>query len=126
MPSSEEQLWDPPVVGSPNRLRASRCDGPGHIEFPALDRCPVCGAGTSAVALSGAARLGATTAVLHPPPGGQVDVPYVVGVAEFPEGISVIGLVDATELGAVSRGDVVDTVALEVAPGLVTYGFRPR
>src|SRR5690348_17932780 len=34
------------------------------------------------------------TAVLAPPPGAKVPAPYEVGVAEFDEGICVIGLVD--------------------------------
>ena len=126
MPSPEQLLWDPPIAGQPNRLRASRCESCGRHEFPATERCPVCGAGATAVALAAVATLGPRTAVLHAPPGAQIDVPYVVGVARFPEGISVLGLIDVPDLDAAPTGSGLDTVALEPSSGLVTYAFRPR
>lgn len=124
--SPEDLLHDPPVLGAPNRLRASRCRACARVEFPPAERCPACGGDARAIGIGPEARLGPRTAVLHAPPGALVDVPYVVGVAEFPEGISVIGLVDAPSLDDTRTGDVVDTIAHEAAPGLVTYAFRPR
>lgn len=124
--SSDDLLFDDPVPGAPNRLRASRCSLCCRVEFPRADRCPACGAAADAIGLSGEARLGPRTAVLHAPPDALVEVPYVIGIAEFPEGISVLGLVDAPGLDAAATGDVVDTIAYEAAPGFVTYAFRPR
>lgn len=124
--SPEELLWEAPVPGAPNRLRASRCTSCDRVEFPVAERCPACGGEAAPVALSGEARLGPRTAVLHAPPDALVEVPYVVGVAEFPEGISVLGLVDTPGLEAAATGDAIETIAYEAAPGLVTYAFRPR
>lgn len=124
--SPESLFWDEPVPGAPNRLRASRCCVCERVEFPAADQCPACGASTEPMPLSGQARLGPRTAVLHAPPGALVSTPYVVGVARFPEGISVLGLVDAPSLESTATGDAIDVIAYEPTTGLVTYGFRPR
>jgi uncharacterized OB-fold protein len=66
------------------------------------------------------------TSVLHPPPGALVDAPYHVGVARYESGISVIGLlVDVDDVDDVRVGTPVETTSVEIAPGRLTYGFRP-
>jgi uncharacterized OB-fold protein len=62
--------------------------------------------------------------VLHPPPGGLVEVPYLVGVARFPEGISILGVVTGASQTP-PQGTPVDTVAMALPNGRLTYAFRP-
>jgi uncharacterized OB-fold protein len=60
------------------------------------------------------------TAVLAQPPGAKVEAPYDVGVAQFAEGICVIGLID----GPVEQGDQVEPVIVAPYEGGQTFAFR--
>ncbi len=63
------------------------------------------------------------TSVNHPPPGGLVDVPYSVVVADFPEGISILGLVSKDgSAGVVALGNQVEVVSTEVGER-IGYAF---
>lgn len=110
--------------GSPLRLAASRCDACDRVDFPRRPTCPSCLAPTSDVALAEGAVLGGSTSVLHPPPGAMVETPYHLGVAAFPEGISVLGQLLVDSLDQIAIGDPLEVVATEV-DGTVTYAFRP-
>jgi uncharacterized OB-fold protein len=116
--------WDGELApGAPIALVASRCDGCGRCEFPRLEHCPECGGPASPVRLSRSARVSQWTAVNHATPGGLVDVPYSVAVADFPEGISILGLVRGDgSPGEVALGDEVTVVATEVGDKL-GYAF---
>lgn len=125
MPSADRLLWTTADPGRTVALRGSRCDRCGRIEFPSRTLCPTCGSVAAAIPLGPRARLRTVTSVLHPPPGSRVPVPYVVGVAEFPEGISILGLVVIDAQEHVTVGDPVDTIAYAPAD-VSTYGFLPR
>ena len=112
------------AAGARIRLAASTCGACGRVQFPARTECPACGAPASATALQARATLGPCTAVLHPPPGALVPTPYLVGVARFPEGISVMGLVVGTDQTP-PPGTPVETVATALPDGRLTYAFRP-
>ena len=103
-------------------LAASRCVACGRTDFPKRDRCTACAGASEAYSLQSSAKLGARTSVLHQPPGGLVEVPYEIGVAEFPEGIAVLGLLLAGD--AAARGDDLQVVTTAVGDRL-TYAFRP-
>jgi uncharacterized OB-fold protein len=112
------------TAGARIRLAASTCPSCGRVHFPAREQCPACGAATRATPLQSGAILGACTAVLHPPPGALVEVPYLIGVAQFPEGISIMGVV----VGASETpppGTPVDTVATALPDGRLTYAYQP-
>lgn len=115
--------------GESLRLAVSRCGLCGGVDFPVREHCSTCGATVEKTMLSARGRLGAFTAVLHPPPGGEVPVPYAVGIAAFPEGVSVLGLLHEVEPDAGRPwqiGEDVETVAVRVGP-VLTYGFaRPQ
>ncbi len=105
-------------------LRASRCGTCGLVAFPKRETCEACAATTAEIALSTRATLSAHTEVIHPPPDSKVPVPYGVGLATFPEGIAILGLL-ADELRHAARiGIAVETFAYEAFPGHLTYGFR--
>jgi uncharacterized OB-fold protein len=105
-------------------LVASWCAACDRYEFPALQQCPACEGTTTRRRLSSHATISQFTNVNHPPPGGLVPVPYAVAVADFPEGISVLGLVsNATTAEELSVGDDVRTVAAEVGDK-VGYAFE--
>jgi uncharacterized OB-fold protein len=117
-------MQEPPAPGERARLAASSCGHCGRVEFPARSRCPACDKDAQPVALSPDACLGAFTTVLHAVPGARIKPPYHVGVAQFSEGISVIGLLLASEGDNVRIGQSVETVVLEPFEGSVTYAFR--
>lgn len=110
--------------GSALRLAASRCTACARVDFPRRTDCPACAATVDGIALGDGAVLAGSTSVLHPPPGSMVETPYHIGVAAFPEGISILGQLLVDALDEVQLGDPVDVVATEV-DGTVTYAFRP-
>ncbi len=111
------------VPGEPACLVASRCTACGRTEFPARALCPACGSTSPSELLPSAGRLVGFTAVLHPPPGTDVDVPYSIGVVEFDGRIRVLGQVtdpvDELEIGL-----SVETVGQRVGPASLGYAFR--
>ena len=118
--SAPSDLYVSAELGEPTALRSSSCPECGRHTFPARALCPACGAVSDAAMLTGPARLRVLTAVLAQPPGSLVDAPYDVGVAEFDEGICVIGLVD----GAAERGDLVEPVVFEPYVGGRIFAFH--
>lgn len=121
----DELMWEPGAPGEVAPLRAASCDECGRVTFPSPAQCPVCASATTSIPLGPHAQLGHATAVLHEPPGTRVPVPYVVGVARFDEGVSVLGLVVVDDLQHLAPGDDIDVVVHSPTPELVTYAFRP-
>jgi uncharacterized OB-fold protein len=108
-------FWEPDQVraGEPTQLAISRCRECGRCEFLAREYCPACDGTVERAALSEHATLAGYTAVMHQPPDTALEVPYVVGVAEFREGVSILGL-------------LVGVAVEDLAPGLPvrTIGWR--
>lgn len=122
---AEGLLFGPstPTPGTVVALAASACTACGRHEFPARARCPSCLSEAVVSTLSTRARISGFTSVNHPPPGASMDVPYVVAVGAFPEGVSVLGPVVGAGIGGVAVGDLVDTVAADIG-GSIGYGYR--
>lgn len=114
----------PPEPGAPLQLRGSHCVACQRWEFPARSYCPTCDAAVTHAGLSASGRVAGLTAVLHAPPDVQIDVPYTVALVDFPEGISVLGVVPGLRFDEIEIGDPVSTVAMTVGTD-IGYGFRP-
>jgi uncharacterized protein len=113
-----------PKVGDDASLRASHCLSCGRWEFPYRDYCPGCGSqSVSDGALSSRARVIGTTAVLHQPPGALVEAPYTVALAAFPEGVSVLGLVQDVPFEDVPIDAEVVATVVELG-GRLGYQYR--
>ena len=110
--------------GSTTALLASRCEACDLVAFPRRDHCERCGDGVESIRLSTRATLIAHTEVIHPPPDAKVEVPYGVGLVRFPEGISILGLLDDALRQDVTVGIEVETFAHEAFEGGLTYGYR--
>jgi uncharacterized OB-fold protein len=106
--------------GERTALHASICPACGRTAFPRVTECLACGAATEPVVLAGPATLRALTSVTSQPPGALVQAPYDVGVAQFPEGICVIGLIDGPAVAGMS----VTVVATSPYPDGLTFAFR--
>lgn len=115
-----DTLFLPNDPGGATALLASTCPSCGRTEFPRRAACPACGADSDPVELTGPASLRVSSAVLAQPPGSRVEAPYGVGVAEFPEGICVIGLLQ----GDAIVGATVEVVVHEPYPGGRIFAFR--
>ena len=113
-----------PVVGESARLLASQCPNCGRTEFPAREQCPACGEPSTTAPLPSEGRLCGFTAVLHPPPGTEVPVPYGIGVVEFDGRVRVMGLL-TQQIDGLDVDPRVRTVTLHPAADVVTYGFQP-
>jgi uncharacterized OB-fold protein len=113
------------AAGEPGRstaLLASSCGHCGRAEFPRRASCPACGATTKHIELAGPAVLRVSTAVLAQPPGSRVEAPYRVGVAEFPHGLCVLGLL----VGEPEIGATLEVVIHEPYEGGRIFAFSER
>jgi uncharacterized OB-fold protein len=110
--------------GEPLALRASRCERCDLVAFPYRTTCEQCFESTDNIALSTRATLIAHTEVIHPPPDALVEVPYGVGLVRFPEGISILGLLDDALRKNPEVGAEVESYAYEAFPGGLTYAYR--
>jgi uncharacterized OB-fold protein len=119
-PVEDGALYVEAAIGEPTALCASKCADCGRVSFPRRSVCPACGGSAAPYELRGPATLRVLSAVLAPPPGAKVPAPYDVGVAEFAEGICVIGLID----GPVTKGEPVQPVVYEPYPDGRIFAFR--
>lgn len=118
------------------RLQSAKCNSCGTYFFPAShhQHRPGCSRqGVEDVFLSRRGKL-ATYTIQHymcPPP-FQTDVditPYGVGMVEFPEGISVTGIITESDLDALKTGLDMETTTFtlykdEDGNDVVTWAFR--
>lgn len=121
MTAETRTLFEPAAIGERTRLAASRCPDCDRVQFPAADPCPACGAAAQAIWLAGPARVVFATEILHQPPDSMIESPYPIGVAEFPEGLRIIGPLEGPPA---RQGDSVVAVVSRPADNLVTYAFR--
>jgi len=118
-------LWEPAELGAVVALRATTCGACGRTEFPSTHGCPACGGAVTEVALGPIGELRGFTEVLHPPPGAQVEVPYTLAVAAFPDAdLAVLGLLDGHRpCDELAIGMPVEVCVVATGAG-ATYGFR--
>ena len=109
------------AIGQLTQLAATRCPNCDRVQFPVTSSCPVCRVPSDELWLAGPATLVFATQVLAQPPDSLVTAPYGVGVAEFTEGIRVIGLLADPPP---TVGDAVVPVVHQPAVDLVTFAFR--
>jgi len=114
-----DELFIPGEAGSATALLASSCRECGRAEFPRRTSCPACGATAEPVELVGPAVLRVSTAVMAQPPGSLIEAPYGVGVAEFAQGLCVLGLL----VGQPEVGATVDVVVHEPYQGGRIFAF---
>ncbi len=118
------------------RLQSARCNSCNTYFFPAShhQHRPGCSReGVEPVLLSKRGKL-ATYTIQHymcPPPFKTMGdiTPYGIGMVEFPEGISVAGLIMETELDALKTGREMETIAYTLyqnddGDDVVTWAFR--
>ncbi len=112
--------------GEPTVLLAGRCTNCGSHLFPRADTCTYCAAADpEPVELTGPGTLWAWTAVTAPPPGYEGDVPFGVGVVEFPEGIRVIGRLTENDPSALRAGQPMALLLVPLHDDVLTYAFTP-
>ncbi len=117
--------------GDPPALLVARCHQCGSTIFPRADSCPYCATeDPEDVELSRSGTLWAWTAVTAAPPGYEGDVPFGVGVVEFPEGVRVIGRLTESDPSALKAGQAMEVRVVPLhrnAEGddVVTYAFAP-
>jgi uncharacterized OB-fold protein len=119
--TAETLVYKAGSIGQPTQLAASRCPHCARVQFPSTASCPACSLPSDDLWLAGPAKLVFATKILAEPPDSLVAAPYGVGVAEFPEGIRVIGLLDDPPPAV---GDAVVPVVHQPAVNLVTFAFR--
>ncbi|MFH1633128.1 MAG: OB-fold domain-containing protein [Chloroflexota bacterium] len=118
------------------RLQSAKCNSCGTYFFPAshLQHRPGCSRqGVENVFLSRRGKLATYTVQYYmcPPPfktAGDI-TPYGIGMVEFPEGISVTGIITETDLNALKIGLDMETTTYTLykdAEGndVVTWAFR--
>ena len=111
-------------------LIVSKCLTCGEMVFPKQDFCPECCTETMEESkLSTNGTLKCFTGINAPPPGFKGNVPYTVGIVEFPEGIRILGITTEKTIDTLRAGMevevIVDTVFAEDEKEYVTYKFKP-
>lgn len=112
------------------QLIVSKCSQCEEIVFPRQAFCPECCTETmEVVTLGSKGVLKAFTGITAPPPKFKGEVPYTVGIVEFPEGIKILGL--TTEKTPESLKPemkmevIVEAAFTEEEQEYVTYKFKP-
>jgi uncharacterized OB-fold protein len=106
------------------RLTPSWCQACDRYEFPQRRTCPQCGAQSPPKRLGARAIISQYTDVNYPVPGGKIPTPYAVAVADFEEGISILGVMPGVAARDLEVGQAVRTVALEVGDK-ISFGYEP-
>jgi uncharacterized OB-fold protein len=115
----------------PPGLLGGRCSNCGQHNFPRHEICPYCASdATEGAQLSAVGRLWAWTAVTHPPPGYQGEIPYGFGVVELPEGIRIVTRLTESDPARLSAGQPMHLVRAPLhlndeGESVVTYAFAP-
>ncbi|MHB1126353.1 MAG: Zn-ribbon domain-containing OB-fold protein [Bacillota bacterium] len=112
------------------RLIISKCKKCSTVAFPQTEYCPNCASeGMEITHLSRLGKLRNFSSVRNMPPECKGPVPYGVGIAEFPEGIRIIGLLTTAEIDKLQPGMdvelIVEKLYEEDGHDVVTYKFRP-
>ena len=111
------------------RLEAARCDGCGHMLFPARRICPECrGAVLSSMPLSRRGKV-ITSTVIHVPPGDfLMEAPYAMAIIETPEGVRLMTQVVDCDPAEIRPGTEVvlefRRIRKEGQGGILAYGHK--
>ncbi|MER1967115.1 OB-fold domain-containing protein [Castellaniella sp. GW247-6E4] len=111
-------------------LQVTHCRQCLVVAFPRVEYCPSCASSDVEFRqLESIGKLRNFTSVLMRPPEYKGEVPYGVGIVEFPEGICILGLLTVSDLGSLRPGMnmevVVETVYKEDGNDIVSYKFHP-
>lgn len=102
------------------RLIASRCVDCRRVEFPRrTSYCAACEGAYEDIELAGPALLRSKTSVEVQPPDAKISAPYQIGVAQFLEGICVLGLLQ----GAVDVGTAIVPTVMALPGAADTFAF---
>ena len=104
-----------PFVGylEKGKVMATRCQTCGRVFFPPKIDCPDCIVSTIEwVEISSIGTLLTFTVVHYGPSGFENEVPYILGIAQFSEGIKVLGRMSKT----VNPNDVEVGMKVKLSP----------
>ena len=109
------------------KVMATKCRKCGKAFFPPKSDCPGClSSDVEWLEVSGTGTLLTYTVVNYGPSGFENDAPYTLGIAEFGEGVKVLGRVSKQ----VSPDDIKVGMRVKLAPiklneERITYEFKP-
>jgi len=109
------------------KVMATRCRRCGTTYFPPRADCSAClGDDMEWVELKGPGRLITYTTAHYGPTGFDQEVPYVLAVAEFPEGVRVFGRMSRGVAEQELRpGMEVKVVPVRLSEGRIAYELQP-
>jgi uncharacterized protein len=108
-------------------LCATRCRACGRLFFPPRADCASCLSGEIEWAkVEGQGKLVSFTRACYAPTGFEEDVPYVLAVAEFNDGLKVFGRFTAgVSFDQLKTGAAVRVSAVSLPDGQTSYEFLP-
>lgn len=118
------------ITGEKPGLTVGKCTECGDVVFPKQDFCPTCCTETmQEMSLNGEGELYAFTTVRNRPPECKINVPYGVGIVQFPEGVRIMGLLTEPDVTKLSVGQkakiVIEEAYQEDDKSIMTYRFKP-
>lgn len=110
-----------------NEIRGTKCKDCGAKFFPPRSDCSSCLSDNMEwFPISGEGTLVTFTKAMYAPAGFENDVPYVLGVAEFPEGVKVFGRLDkALPDDSIKAGMKVKVRVLSLPDDRMSYELIP-
>lgn len=111
------------------RLEAARCDGCGHVAFPARIVCPACrGTKHTQVTLAPDGRVVTFTVIHVPPAEFKGQAPYVLAVVELDGGVRLTCQIADVDPAAVATGMAVRLefrrIQEDGEAGVIAYGHK--
>lgn len=109
------------------KVMATRCQKCGKVYFPPRADCAGClSSDIEWIEIKGTGRLLTFTTVNYGPTGFENDAPYTLGIAEFEEGLKVLGRVSKlVSPSDIKVGMKVKLTPQKLANGNLIYELRP-
>ncbi|MBI2979343.1 MAG: Zn-ribbon domain-containing OB-fold protein [Chloroflexi bacterium] len=108
------------------RIMTTKCRECGKVFFPPKADCPRClTSNVEWVEINGNGTLLTYTVVNYGPSGFENDTPYILGIAEFEEGVKILGRV-SKEINPrdINVGMKIKLVPVKLANGQVIYEMK--
>jgi len=112
---------------SEDKFMTTKCESCGRSFFPPRQDCPYCiSSDIEWVKVKGPGKLLAFTTVYYGPSGFENDTPYTLGIAEFENGIKVLGRVSKNiDIKDIKIGMELKLIPVKLDNERVSYEMKP-
>ncbi len=108
------------------KMMTTRCRKCNVVTFPPRTDCVSCGSSeVEWVEIKENGKLVTFTVVSYGPAGFESEVPYTLGVVQFPQGLKMLGQIDKKiPIGEIKVGMQIKAVPIELSQNRFSYQFE--